>query len=206
MKLSLFVCSLLILFASCTKQSFLTAVPPAAVTYNILDSMKLMPEISTYDPVFYAGYHDKTYTVHSTKVIAGYRQDGSDLILWFRDTAQQHYESELSIIFKGRTVANLSGTYTAQDDVYYASLQQLSANSKVLDAKRITKGTIHVQYDAATKTIQGAVQGLQYAFGVYVPYYFPGNTVTHQASDGTFLHSGGSFRRHNIQFGLVPML
>ncbi|MBL7761156.1 MAG: hypothetical protein JNK08_10725 [Sediminibacterium sp.] len=74
-----------------------------------------------------------------------------------------------------------------------------------MDAKRITKGTIHVQYDEATKTIKGAVQGLQYAFGVYVPYYFPGSTVTHQTSDGTFLHSGGSFRQHNIQFSFVPM-
>jgi len=205
MKLRLPVFCLLILFASCTKQAPLTVVPPAAITYNILDSMKLAPAVSNYDQLFYAGYHNKTYTVHSTKAIASYRQDGNDLVLWFRDTAQQHYESELSIVFKGRTVTNLSGTYTAADEVYYASLQQLSANSKVLDAKRITKGTITVQYDAANRTIQGSIQGLQYAFEVYVPYYFPGSTVIHQSSDGPFLNSGGSFRQHNIQFSYVPM-
>lgn len=205
MRPRLLIYTLFFIISSCKKDDPIKEIPPATITYNLLDSMRLLPSLSTSDPVLYNSYNDKVYKLNTTKARASYKQDGNDIVLLFEDSLQVNSESAVSITFKGKNSSTLSGTYTANEDVYYESNQRLSATSAIFDVQpiHIQKGKIVLEYDAITKTISGTIQGLQYSFDLYVPYYFPGSIIVPRQSDRPYLFSGGSFRRHDITFGFI---
>ena len=205
MKSLLIIYPLVFILSSCKKDNSITEIPHATITYNLLDSMKLLPSLNTSDPVLYNNYNDKVYKLNTTKARGSYKQDGNDIVLLFEDSVQVNMESAISITFKGKNPTTLSGTYTATDEVYYKSQQRLSPNSWIFDVQpiHIQKGKIVLEYDAITKTISGSVEGLQYSFDVYVPYYFSGSIIVPSQSVRPFLLSSGSFRRHDITFSFI---
>jgi hypothetical protein len=193
----------IILFTSCTKDPVDPFAPDPVITYSITDTMRLSAFTINNFPEFFNNYNNKTYSRQTNKVKSNYQVEGADVLIHFEDTSAPVLSTALTIKFSNKTLLNISGTYAAQNqDVFYKWQQKLTSSASVFSANYIKadNSIIQVYYDDKTKTISGSITKLRYPFGIYVPFYEPGSTITPQRSDDIYLSSDGSFRQHTITF------
>jgi hypothetical protein len=199
-----------IFLAACKKDTTTeVAVPPSAVNYALTDSMRLSARTMVNFPYIYNNYFNKTYTRVTDKVKTNYKQEGADVIIIFEDTSVVNLGSSLAVKIANKNVSGITGNYIAiGSDITYKSKQETSSSSAYLSINwdKAIAGSIQINYDAATKTLNGSISDFKYAFGVYVPYFEPGSPVTPSLTDIGFLTAEGSFRKHNIQFQFVKAL
>ncbi len=199
---------MLLAFTSCRKNHDAVSVPPASVNYTLADSMHLSAVTISNFPYLNSRYTNKTYSRETNKVKSHFKVEGPDIILVFEDTSVTNLDTELSLKFPNKTLSTISGTYAAQShDIFFKWQQSTSPTSAVFSnyAKADTC-SVQLAYDTKTKTLSGTITKLKYPFGIYIPYYQEGSTVTPGLSDDVFLTSGGSFRQHTIAFQHVASL
>jgi len=196
----------LILLTSCTKDPVEVVVPEPTVTYSVADTMQLSPITITNFPDLYNNYHNKTYSRETNKVKSNYKVEGADFLIIFEDTSVANSGTELILKIPNKTILNVSGNYSAQThDIFYKWNQRLSSSLAVFSVgyTKADNGNIQINYDDKTSTLSGTITKLKYPFGIYLPFYQPGSTITPTSSDAVFLTSGGSFRQHSITFQYV---
>ena len=196
----------LFVLTSCKKDNTEANVPASVVSYQITDSMRLSAATMNNFPTIYNNYNGKTYLRQTSMVKAGYKIEGSDIIISFEDSSILNSESALSLKFVNKSLGTLAGNYLASgNEIFYKSYQATSSSSGLTSIvwDKAISGNIQISYDASTKTLNGTITDFKYSFGVYVPYYLQGSPVTPSLTDIGLLTAEGSFRKHSIQFQFV---
>ncbi len=176
--------------ASCKKEKTPEPlpVPPATVLYQCTDSMKIAPAYyAQVDAGTRALVDNKQYVNNNDNAKMSFSEINGNVILRVINPAPLDYEQELTITFINKTAANITGTYQANNTNICIKFSQSLVS--VFDGKfiigsaaceQVLSGSADVQYDAATQTMSGKITDVKYPFGIYVPLYFPGNTLPSQ--------------------------
>lgn len=199
------------LIASCSNDDITPTpqAPPATITYTAADSMQVAPIAAGINPQFYADVHGKIYTVTGIRNSAAFAERYGDLLIQFNDSSVAGYTTTLSIKLKSKTLTTASGTYqlAGNNGICIEMGQELtgtgSGSSWALSllCETVKQGVLQLSYDAATQTLSGRIDKVQYGIGFYLPAYFAGKP--HSLAEKGFISSGGSTRTQTIVFANV---
>jgi hypothetical protein len=172
---------------------------PTTTEFAMVDSIKVDAFFQSSNPEIYQKYQDKTYQVKSTnKVETYFVAENNYVYLYFKENSQEKEQPWIAITFQNRTLENLPLTLSLKEAsmVCVQQGQGFKDGSAVLSpgCMTILDGVISLQYDPATKVINGAVTNLKFGIDFYVPdYAFPN-------WNGNIFKASGSSRNLNIKF------
>ncbi|WP_207431196.1 hypothetical protein [Sabulibacter ruber] len=172
---------------------------PTHTTFSLVDSIKVDPAFQNSYPDAYENLRGKTYKVNAQdKMEAYFIEENQGVTLYFKDTSSVKTRSWVSLHFKNRTLQNLPATLSLKDadEVGIQNGQNFADGSGAMSPGYVTvlDGSAALQYDAATKVLNGSISNLKLSLEYYVPEYsFPNRA-------GNVLKNSGSSRNVNITF------
>jgi hypothetical protein len=207
MKNFIIVLSLALFIFSCKKAEYIEPIIPS-VDYKVLDTMKLNSSYSTSDPTFYTNFNNKTFTDAEINTSSNFSVDTSGVSIFFKDN-NANKGNTLTIKFVGKTLDNVSGTYSlaGNNQVKYTHSQNFNGSAFTQTTfKPFESGTININYSISNNFVYGTLTNAKHFVGVHIPYQSAGSGVTQTLSQANILLANQSVRTYNVIFNFIKKL